>query len=194
MSYMIYSSVRSIRSFIIIVSNFLATSYYRLVCSHFGRNSKVEWGVWINYPASVSIGDNVRLGRGCRIYSEVEGATLSIGAESEVNPFVEIDFSGGILIGKRVVISSGVKISTHSHGHNPFSLPDYIPKEIQDEAWIGERSLVLHSCTVVGRGAIIGAGCVAAKVVEANEVIVGASVRKIDKITHSDNIFQSISP
>jgi len=49
---------------------------------------------------------------------------------------------------------------------------------IEEHVWIGLRCIILK-VAVIGRGAVVGAGCVLAKAVPANSIVVGNPARVV---------------
>ena len=105
-----------------------------------------------------------------------------IGINSQVNMGVHLDFTGNLTIGENVVISDYVIIETHSHGYDPHSKPIASELTIEDNVWIGVRSIILSQVTYIGKGSIIAAGSVLTKNVEPNTIVGGNPARLIKKI------------
>jgi carbonic anhydrase/acetyltransferase-like protein (isoleucine patch superfamily) len=99
-----------------------------------------------------------------------------------VSPSVYWDLLGGITVGDRCVISSGVRLLTHDFsmdrvaerrlGIGPQELVRQAPIEIGDQAFIGMNSMILPGVTI-GPGAIVGAGSVVTRDVPADTVVAG---------------------
>jgi UDP-2-acetamido-3-amino-2,3-dideoxy-glucuronate N-acetyltransferase len=142
------------------------------------------------------IAEDVKLGRGVKIYDFVNLYGCEIGDESKIGTFVEIQ--KGARIGRRVKVSShtficeGVTIEDQVFiGHNVTFINDRYPRattesgELQSDAdWkvvptvvrrgasIGSGSTIL--CGVeIGAGAIVGAGSVVTKDVPAGMIVAG---------------------
>ena len=91
-----------------------------------------------------------------------------------------------ITIGKRVLIGAGACIwDTDFHPLDPILRQQhatrgakFAPITIEDEVFIGARSLILKGVSI-GRGAVIGAGSVVTKNVDAGEIVAGNPARII---------------
>lgn len=117
--------------------------------------------LWLE--GSISIGDNVG----------ISGATISS--------------RKGITIGNHVVIGSGVLIvDNDSHPLHPDdrgdpSCTECAPVIIEDDVFIGARSIILKGVTV-GRGSVIGAGSVVSKDVPQFTIVAGNPAQVIRKL------------
>jgi acetyltransferase-like isoleucine patch superfamily enzyme len=98
------------------------------------------------------------------------GGVLTIGDNSGFSSKTEIDYTGAVLIGSGVIISGETTILSHSHPHMPklnekIAIP--LTVEICDDAWVGERVLIVPSekegKLTIGRNSVIGAGSVVTK-------------------------------
>lgn len=159
----------------------LSSLFWRWNLQFAGKGSTIQSHVVIRYPAGVSIGDGVAIGRGVRLTSELAGATCEIGQGAQINRDVELDFSGGLTIGERVLISEGAVIYTHSHGHDPRSKPSKTPLVIEKDVWIGSRAIVIEGVRRIGEGALIAAGAVVSREVPAGAIVGGTPARVIGR-------------
>ena len=104
---------------------------------------------------------------------------------------IEVDISGGILIGKNVTISDNVTIQTHKHKYDNISIFDNNTTssflDICDEVWICNNVVITESVNRIGKGAIIAAGSVLTKDVE-NYSIVGGIPAKHIKFREKQNL------
>jgi acetyltransferase-like isoleucine patch superfamily enzyme len=151
------------------------------------------------------IAPDVRLGQNVRIYAFVNLYGCTIGDNTKVGAFVEIQKNADI--GKNVKISShtficeGVTIEDEAFiGHNVSFINDKYPRattaggELQrDEDWqvvrtrvkrgasIGTGSTILCGVTI-GENAVVGAGSVVTRDVPDNTVVAGNPARLLRKL------------
>lgn len=98
-----------------------------------------------------------------------------------------------ITIGKRVLVGAGVCIwDTDFHPLDPalrleHSTRDakYAPITIEDDVFIGARSLILKGVSI-GRGAVIGAGAVVSKDVVSGDIVVGNPARSLRRESNQE--------
>ena len=154
----------------------------------------------MNSPEFSRIMSDVRLGRDVKIYGFVNLYGCTIGDESRIGAFVEIQ--RGVVIGAHVKVSShtficeGVTIEDNAFiGHgvmfindrypraaNPDGSPqtgadwECIPTRICRGASLGSNVTVLCGVTV-GEGAIVGAGSVVTKDVPPDTIVAGNPAR-----------------
>jgi acetyltransferase-like isoleucine patch superfamily enzyme len=147
-------------------------------------------------PEFARIAPDVVLGKDVKIYAFVNLYGCSIGDESKIGTFVEIQ--AGATIGKRVKVSShtficeGVTIEDNVFiGHGVMFINDryprattpagelqtpqdwcVVPTVIKKGASIGSNATILCGVTV-GEGAIVGAGSVVTKDVPPNTIVAG---------------------
>lgn len=149
---------------------------------------------------------NVNLGENVVIYDFVNLYGCSIDDNTKIGTFVEIQKN--VTIGKNCKISShtficeGVKIEDNVFiGHNVTFINDRYPHSVNksgalqnENDWKLEKTLVQKGASVgssvtimcgitVGENAIIGAGSVVIKDVEANTVVAGNPARLIKKLS-----------
>jgi acetyltransferase-like isoleucine patch superfamily enzyme len=148
------------------------------------------------------IADDVKLGDGVKIFCFVNLYGCSIGDDSKVGAFVEIQ--KGVSVGKRCKISShtficeGVEIDDEVFvGHNVSFINDKKPRacnqdgSAQTEAdwhlestYVGKGASIGTGSTIlcgvrIGAGAMIGAGSVVTKDVAAGAVVAGVPARPL---------------
>ncbi len=151
-------------------------------------------------PELSRIADDVKLGRDVQIHGFVNLYGCSIGDESRIGAFVEIQ--RGVSIGRRCKISShtfvceGVTIEDECFvGHgvmfvndrypaavnpdgSPQSAADWsvVPTRVARRASIGSGAVILCGVTV-GEGALVGAGAVVTRDVAPHTVVAGTPAR-----------------
>ena len=115
----------------------------------------------IHFPENVKIGTNVFFNRNVFITAR---DTVSIG--------------NNVLIGPNVVINSG----NHNYKNKaqPISQQGHsvAPIVIEDDVWIGANCAILKGVHI-GKGAVIGAGCIVTKDVAPYSVVVGNPLKVI---------------
>lgn len=98
---------------------------------------------------------------------------LSLGERSFIASRVHLALHDEIIIGKRVVINDGVRLLTASHD---IRHPNWVAFKkkivIHDYAWIATGAIILPGVTI-GKRAVVGAGAVVARNVEAFTVVAG---------------------
>ncbi len=151
------------------------------------------------------IAPDVKLGEDVKIYAFVNLYGCSIGDESKIGTFVEIQ--KGAKIGRRVKVSShsficeGVTIEDEVFiGHGVMFINDRYPRSTTedgalqtDEDWqvtptlikkrasIGSNATILCGVTV-GENAIVGAGAVVTKDVPPNAIVAGVPAKIVRKL------------
>jgi acetyltransferase-like isoleucine patch superfamily enzyme len=157
----------------------------------------------------VRIAPDVKLGRDVRIYAFVNLYGCTIGDESKVGTFVEIQ--KGAVVGKRCKISShtficeGVTIEDDVFiGHNVTFINDRYPRAVNadgsmqtEQDWacvptrvcrgasIGSGATLMCGITV-GAGAIVGAGSLVTKDVPPGRIVVGNPGRNLRSVDNED--------
>ncbi len=119
----------------------------------------------------------------CPHYEEVTDHLLLLGEDISFNRNVEIDYSGGVIIGNNVWISQNVLIETHEHLISKAPKSQWVIKRsqlvIEDEAWIGANAIILESVNRIGKGAIVAAGAVVIKDVPDMAIVGGVPAKYI---------------
>lgn len=127
----------------------------------------------------------IGLGKGSSIHlhTHINRSNLRIGDNSVINRKCYLDGRGKLGIGNNVSISPEVHILTASHDLNSKSF-EYIelPVTIEDFVWVGTRVIILPG-VVLGRGAVVAAGAVVTKDVDAYNIVGGVPAKVIGKRT-----------
>lgn len=149
-----------------------------------GKDTTIQRGFNIRFPARVIIGDHVKVGIDVEFSTELKIGSLVIRDNAQINKNCFLDFTGDLSIGENTVISENVTIQTHSHGYDPKSVPIGFPLIIGGNVWIGANSLILPSVNEIGEGAIIAAGSIVTKNVAPHTIVAGSPAKKIKELTN----------
>lgn len=152
---------------------------FRLSGGNLGQGSKFLSSHTAVKPHNIRIGKNCTLGKRLRMSSEITSSSLEISNYVQINDDVFIDYSGNVQIGTNTLISDETLIYSHSHGYDPRSKPIGQSLDIGQDVWIGMRASILESCNTIGDFAIIGAGAVVTKDVQAGEIVAGVPAKVI---------------
>jgi acetyltransferase-like isoleucine patch superfamily enzyme len=137
---------------------------YKAMLSKWGGGGFIDYKTYMRYPSKISIGRNVSINRGCRLYASAHS-----------------DGKVDIEIGNHVAIGPEVSMFSAGHDYTSLDLPDTYGKiTVCDHVWIGGRSIILQGVTI-GEGAIVAAGSVVTKDVGAYEVVAGVPARMIKR-------------
>lgn len=108
------------------------------------------------------------------------GCNIHFGQNVFVNSGCKFQDQGGIYFGDRVLVGHNVVLATLNHDLDPTRRADMIPVPIHigNDVWIGSGSIVLPGVTI-GDGAVVAAGAVVTKDVEACTVVGGVPAKTI---------------
>ena len=108
------------------------------------------------------------------------GRNIHIGENVFINACCQFQDQGGIWIGEGCLIGHNVVLATLNHDLNPERRQICIPKSIElgKNVWIGSNSTIL-SGVKIGDNAVIAAGSVVNKNVEADSIVGGVPARFI---------------
>lgn len=125
------------------------------------------------------IGSHVFIGRKCDIRKP---RNIIIGDHVVINPKVLLDGRGGILrIGSNVDIALESIIWTESHDpHDDYHKTVNMASTIEDYVWIGCRAMIMPGINI-GRGAVIAAGTIVTKNVEAMNIVAGVPAKIVSE-------------
>ncbi len=131
----------------------------------------------------------VSLGKNAEIQEYVVvrafGARLTIGENSQLNPFTVVYVGEPITIGKNVMIAPHCMLVSADHDFKQTDVPMRFagsiskgPIVIEDNAWIGANSVILSGVTV-GHDALIAAGSVVTHSVMPFDIVAGVPARVV---------------
>lgn len=126
--------------------------------------------------AGMKIGTGSTLHMGARFYSP---ANITIGKDTIIGEGVVLDGRAPLQIGDHVDFATEVMVYNAQHDiESPTFAAVAEPVVIKDYVFIGPRAIILPGVTIE-KGAIIGAGAVVTKDVEANTVVGGVPAKVI---------------
>lgn len=111
------------------------------------------------------------------------GRNIHVGDNVFVNSGCQFQDQGGVRIGDGCLIGHNVVFATLNHDLNPERRQICIPGSIilGKNVWVGSNSTILSGVTI-GDNAVVAAGAVVTKDVEANTIVGGVPARFIKKI------------
>jgi acetyltransferase-like isoleucine patch superfamily enzyme len=125
-------------------------------------------------------------GKNITLYNSASVAgNVQVGENTWIGPFVELDGTGGLEIGKYCSISAGVNIATHdtvkwalSGGKSGY---DYEPVKIGDCCFIGNGTIINKGVSI-GNHCLIAAGAVVTKSIPDFSIAAGIPAKIIGKV------------
>lgn len=117
------------------------------------------------------------------------GINIRLGKRVFINSGCKFQDQGGITIGDDVLVGHNCVIATLNHAIDPNRRGDMIPAPVKigDKVWIGANVTILPEVTV-GAGAILAAGAVVTKDVEAETMVGGVPARLLKRIEPHNKI------
>lgn len=111
------------------------------------------------------------------------GKNIHIGKDVFINAGCKFQDQGGIYIGNETLIGHNVVIATLNHELEPENRGNLWPKPVKigNQVWIGSNATILPG-VIIGDGAVIAAGSVVTKDVEALTTVAGVPAKLIKKI------------
>ena len=128
-----------------------------------------------------------KIGKGVVIYPGVwivPGRNLVVENHVDLAKDVLITSSGGVFIGERTLVGYRTQILSANHSIPPIGEPFPISGDvmkrvvIKNDVWIGANCIITPGVTI-GEGAVIAAGSVVTKDVEANSIVGGVPAKFI---------------
>jgi len=154
-----------------------------------GDYFKLEQGSRLFIQKDWRIGDQVQIATNCALFSRESPSAgiLSIGNNTHIGDNTIIDVADDVTIGDTVAIGPNCVIYSHDHGYESDAAAAWKgalitrPVIIEDNAWVGSGVTILPGVTI-GERAVVAAGSVVTKDVEANSVYGGIPALKIKDI------------
>jgi acetyltransferase-like isoleucine patch superfamily enzyme len=173
------------------VFHFLSSFFYyepmfKTRCHRVGEALNLVGGIpQVLGPLTLNIGNNVTIhGVSTFIGAKVfENPTLSIGNNTHLGYQVGITIGCDIKIGNNVLIANGVNIFSYDqHSTNPTLRHLPAPPEtgkpvvIEDNVWIGTKSVISKGVTI-GKNSVVAAGSVVIQKIPADSLAIGNPAR-----------------
>lgn len=145
------------------------------------------------YKKQYGLGDNCFIGYGVMIHKHhFSTESIQVGCNCQISEHVNMDFTGGLIIGNGVGILEGVKILTHGHDYLGMKkekdlLPNskrafMSPLSIGDNVTIGSHAIIMPGVRSIGDNSIISAGALVTKRVPANAIVAGNPAQVIGSL------------
>lgn len=185
----VFIVARSVYYFIMRV--FFCEPFFKSYCTKYGRNLHTgSFFHWVQGRGELLIGNDVTIDGKCGFcfaarYSD--RPRLIIGDHTIIGHNTSFTVGEQISVGRHCQISGGVSI-LDSPGHpldptarregKPAMREDVRPVVIEDDAWIGQRVIILPGVTI-GRGSVVAAGSVVMTSVPPNVLVAGNPARQL---------------
>lgn len=158
--------------------------------SKFSNGSRLQVGRYVllsQGKGKISFGKNVIVNHHCYLTTDKTNGIIEIGNHSHIDSFSVLHGQGGIIIGSKCAIASGVTIYSQTNQYKFDTSMDVIDQPILYQkvaigngVWIGANATILPGVSI-GSGAIIGAGAVVNKNIPENTIAVGVPARIHEK-------------
>lgn len=150
-----------------------------------GRKANISNSVQVQKAWLISAG--VRFRVESNVYFKLVSNTskLTFGSFVFIGKNVEFDVQKEVFVGSNVLIAPGVFITDHNHGitaTETINTQACICKKvtIHDDVWVGANATILPGVTL-SKGAVVGAGAVVTKDVDAMTIVAGVPAKMIGK-------------
>jgi acetyltransferase-like isoleucine patch superfamily enzyme len=133
---------------------------------------------------AVEVADSCELNQGVEL--NPWGGSIRIARRVWLGPYVVIYGHGGVEIGESTLVSMHCTILSSNHTIPAMGalirdvLDELLPTKIGRDVWIGANAVILGGVTI-GDGAVVAAGAVVTKDVEAGAIVAGVPARLVRK-------------
>ena len=114
-------------------------------------------------------------------FTEGNVRAYDIKAQISLAAFVHVWGGGGVYIGNRVMIGAHTAIASRTHDYGQDIMYYTVvrkPVTIEDDVWIGSNCVILPGIHI-GEGAVVGAGSVVTRDIDAKTVVAGVPARVV---------------
>ena len=140
----------------------------------------------------INRGGEIKIGRRSCLWPDVKFAlvkcadtddpVIDIGEFTSIGDRTQIHCGKRVTVGNHVLIAWDVNIIEYEYHAPGGGYPEPRTITIEDEVWIGAKSIILNGVTI-GKGAIIGAGSVVTKDVHPYTFAAGNPAREIKRVS-----------
>jgi acetyltransferase-like isoleucine patch superfamily enzyme len=146
-----------------ILPPFIRTPIFKFMFGRMGKNVFIDYGIYFRFPSKIEIADEVTISSGAKFFPSFHNKDAKIVIENNVRIGPDVYFLGA------------------GHDYQYLNLPDTGDNIIiEKNVWIGAKSIILQGI-VIHEGAVIAAGSVVTKDVEAYTIVGGVPARLIGK-------------
>ena len=138
--------------------------YYSYTLKSMGKECQICDNVLMTSKENISIGNKVVINEGV-ILQSCEGSPITLG-DSVVLSYGAYVLTGGLDL--------SMEMCRNQHVSAPIVIEDY--------AWVGARAIILPGVTI-GKGAVVAAGSVVTRNVEAGHLVAGVPAKIIKRLT-----------
>ena len=174
--------------------------YWRAQGMHIGAATTFT-RMEIRWPHKVFLGDRVSLEHDVYFndpgpYSEDFG--IRVGDGTFIGTGCEFNISTGLTIGTACLIAAGSRFVDHDHGTATSAImkgqvETASPIVLGSDVWIGANAVVLKGVHI-GNGAIVAAGSVVTRSVEAYSIVAGVPARRLSERAPGEPVPESLRP
>ncbi len=163
---------------------FFRVSILRIKGIKLGENNFVDRHCrFVKGKGKIIIGDRNEFIHGVLLMTY--GGSIVIGNDCSINPYTIIyGHEEGVMIGNNVLIAGHCMLIPSTHNFDKWDMPINQQGEtskrivIEDNVWLGTGCKILNGVTI-GKGAIVAAGSVVTKSVEAYSIVGGLPAKLI---------------
>jgi acetyltransferase-like isoleucine patch superfamily enzyme len=181
-----------------IVEKLFYVPVFKARCDRCGKGLSLPNGIpWINGHLKIEIGSNVQIDNNTFVTSHVEeNPILMIGDRTHLGHGVTISVGLSVRIGNDCLIAGGCFIADNDgHPIDPYrrirgesiTEEEIKPVIIEDNVWIGNRSVILKGVTI-GEGSVVAANSLVTRSIPPYSIAMGVPakvvVSGINKVNH----------
>lgn len=184
-----------------LVLSYLLNLFQIIKIKKIGKNVYVRSGLQVLSGKWITLEDNVRIGKCCRLscYSIGENiGKILIKRDCYIGDYFSILAGSDITIGSNTLIASFVTITSENHGMDPECGIRYgnqpligNPITIGKNCWIGEKVIILPGINI-GDWSIVGSGAIVTKDVPSFSIVVGNPARIIKRYNFKTHTWEKV--